>query len=104
MAAFLGIDAGKLRWQDYAACKDTDGDSFFPEKGGATRPAKRVCNGCGVRLLCLGYAVRSEERFGVWGGMSERERRRLAKDDAQYLEAIGDDFELEDPASGGVAA
>ena len=47
------------------------------EKGGSVRPAKRVCMACEVREACLEYALERDERSGVWGGMSERERRRL---------------------------
>ena len=50
---------------------------IFPEKGGSTRDAKRVCTGCTVRAECLEFALANDERFGIWGGLSERERRRL---------------------------
>ena len=52
---------------------------FFPEKGGSSREAKRICSECPVRIECLNYALRRDERYGVWGGMSERERRRLKR-------------------------
>ena len=51
---------------------------FFPDKGESARPAKRVCAGCEVRAECLQEALDRGERFGVWGGLSERERRALA--------------------------
>ena len=54
-------------------------EAFFPEKGGSTRDAKRVCGVCPVREECLQYAMDNDERFGIWGGLSERERRRLRK-------------------------
>ena len=57
----------------------TDPEAFFPEKGGSTREAKKVCQSCHVRSECLDYALANDERFGIWGGMSERERRRLKK-------------------------
>ena len=72
-------ELGELSWQEQALCAQTDPESFFPEKGGSTREAKRVCMSCDVRIECLDYALRHEERFGVWGGLSERERRRLAE-------------------------
>jgi hypothetical protein len=53
--------------------------AFFPEKGGSTREAKRVCLSCDVRSECLEYALAHDERFGIWGGLSERERRRLKR-------------------------
>jgi WhiB family redox-sensing transcriptional regulator len=64
-------------WRLDALCAETDPEAFFPEKGGSTREAKRVCTGCPVRAECLEFALANDERFGIWGGLSERERRRL---------------------------
>ena len=64
-------------WRLDALCAETDPEAFFPEKGGSTREAKRVCTGCSVRTECLEAALTNDERFGIWGGLSERERRRL---------------------------
>jgi WhiB family redox-sensing transcriptional regulator len=76
----IGVDdAGTIAWQDRALCAQTDPEAFFPEKGGSTREAKRVCRGCEVRAECLEYALENDERFGIWGGLSERERRRLKR-------------------------
>ena len=72
-------DDGELAWQAEALCAQTDPEAFFPEKGGSTRDAKRVCGVCPVREECLQYAMDNDERFGIWGGLSERERRRLRK-------------------------
>lgn len=72
-------DEGELSWQADALCAQTDPEAFFPEKGGSTRDAKRVCSECPVREACLEYAMENDERFGIWGGLSERERRRLRK-------------------------
>ena len=66
-------------WQENALCAQTDPEAFFPEKGGSTREAKRICQGCEVRDACLEYALSNDERFGIWGGLSERERRRLKR-------------------------
>jgi WhiB family redox-sensing transcriptional regulator len=66
-------------WQERALCAQTDPEAFFPEKGGSTREAKRICSGCEVRAECLEYALAQDERFGIWGGLSERERRRLRR-------------------------
>jgi WhiB family transcriptional regulator, redox-sensing transcriptional regulator len=66
-------------WQDRALCAQTDPEAFFPEKGGSTREAKKICLGCEVRHECLDYALAHDERFGIWGGLSERERRRLKR-------------------------
>jgi len=70
---------GLLAWQDRALCAQTDPEAFFPEKGGSTREAKRVCAKCEVREDCLEFALQHDERFGIWGGMSERDRRRLRR-------------------------
>jgi WhiB family redox-sensing transcriptional regulator len=70
---------GLLAWQDQALCAQTDPEAFFPEKGGSTREAKRICVGCEVKQECLEYALMQDERFGIWGGLSERERRRLKR-------------------------
>ena len=71
--------AVEQEWQDQALCAQTDPEAFFPEKGGSTREAKRVCLSCEVRGECLEYALANDERFGIWGGLSERERRRIKK-------------------------
>jgi WhiB family redox-sensing transcriptional regulator len=72
-------DADGLSWQDRALCAETDPEAFFPEKGGSTREAKRVCRSCEVRAECLEYALENGERFGIWGGLSERERRHIKR-------------------------
>ena len=68
------------RDDDVSLCSQTDPEAFFPEKGGSTRDAKRVCAQCEVREQCLKWAIDHDERFGIWGGMSERERRRYKKE------------------------
>ena len=74
------FDAVDQDWQEQALCAQTDPEAFFPEKGGSTREAKRICRACGVRDECLEFALEHDERFGIWGGLSERERRRLKRD------------------------
>ncbi len=70
---------GPLSWQKDALCAQTDPEAFFPEKGGSTREAKSVCASCSVQAQCLEYALLNDERFGIWGGLSERERRRMRR-------------------------
>ena len=70
-------------WMDQARCSETDAEAFFPEKGGSTRYAKKVCMACEVRTDCLEWAIATDQRFGVWGGMSERERRKIKQDRAE---------------------
>jgi WhiB family transcriptional regulator, redox-sensing transcriptional regulator len=72
-------DENPLSWQTDALCAQTDPEAFFPEKGGSTRDAKRICTTCEVKAECLEYALQNDERFGIWGGLSERERRRLRR-------------------------
>jgi WhiB family redox-sensing transcriptional regulator len=66
-------------WQELANCLGVDPDLFFPERGASTREAKEVCRGCVVREDCLEFALANGEKFGIWGGMSERERRRIRR-------------------------
>ena len=72
-------EVDEASWQERALCAQTDPEAFFPEKGGSTREAKKVCVGFEVRAECLEYALANDERFGIWGGLSERERRKLKK-------------------------
>lgn len=66
-------------WMKRAACRGMErGDElFFPERGASTREAKAVCRSCPVREDCLEYALATGEKFGIWGGLGERERRRI---------------------------
>jgi WhiB family redox-sensing transcriptional regulator len=75
----IGAEADAQSWQERALCAETDPEAFFPEKGGSTREAKKICTGCEVKAECLEYALANDERFGIWGGLSERERRRLRR-------------------------
>lgn len=62
-----------------ALCTQTDPEAF-PEKGGSTREAKIICSSCEVREQCLEYALEHDVNvFGIWGGMSERERRKYTR-------------------------
>ncbi len=73
------FDIGERGWQVQANCLGVDPDLFFPERGASTREAKAVCRACVVREECLEYALVNGEKFGIWGGLSERERRRLRR-------------------------
>lgn len=64
-------------WFDQALCAQTDPEEFFPEKGESSRIAKKICGRCPVAADCLDYALASNERYGIWGGVSERDRRRM---------------------------
>jgi len=71
----------KQPWRAKAACRGLDPSTFFPDQDDdeAAEPAKAVCEVCPVRELCLEHALGSREREGVWGGATERERRRIIR-------------------------
>lgn len=85
--------ASRWEWQDSAACRGTDVSSFYSparERGRAKeareRRARQVCSGCPVRVECAKFALAIGERFGVWGGMTDQERRAVLK---SGVDAIG---------------
>ena len=65
------------RWRELAACRGSDLEVFFPGRGESAGPARRVCAACPVRQPCLDYAITNRIVYGVWGGLTERERRAL---------------------------
>ena len=79
-------------WMERGLCAEIGDDFWFPEKGGSTLAAKRVCQSCPVIAECLEYAISNNERFGVWGGRSERERRDLMDARSTTCEGCGHDF------------
>ena len=90
-ATLLGlnpIDSKDITWWDRSLCAQADPDAFFPEKGDSTKDAKRICNSCESRVACLDYALKTNERYGVWGGFSPRERVRFQKQGLSAQEAI----------------
>lgn len=66
-------------WAKSAACKSTSSKEFFPKRGDSTKEAKEICLSCIVAQQCISYALANNERFGIWGGTSERDRRRLRR-------------------------
>jgi WhiB family redox-sensing transcriptional regulator len=66
-------------WMDDAVCTQSDPEAWFPEKGQSPRLAKLICSRCPVRAECLSYALARPERFGIWGGLTEAERRPLLR-------------------------
>jgi len=65
-------------WQTEAACRGVDAELFFPATEDEATAAMAICETCPVRMACLAFAVERNERFGVWGGMTEKERQRLS--------------------------
>jgi WhiB family redox-sensing transcriptional regulator len=100
-AIFMAPDDAE--WMDQALCAQTDPESFYPEKGGSTREAKKTCEQCLVRAECLDWALANDERFGIWGGLSERERRAISKTlqqgptDEPAIPAAADDTTITPP-------
>lgn len=78
-------------WQLGAACRGADPDWFFPSSDGEAVRALSVCARCEVRLRCLAFALARGERFGVWGGMTERERAALADRDRRRIIEVARD-------------
>ncbi len=74
------LEADDLAWQDLANCRGADPDLFFPERGASTRTAKSICRDCSVQTQCLEFAILSSEKFGIWGGLSERDRRKIRRE------------------------
>lgn len=68
-----------LTWRNRAACKGIDPEIFFPVSEDDAEPAKEICAVCPVRESCLEHALANREREGIWGGFTERERRRIVR-------------------------
>jgi WhiB family transcriptional regulator, redox-sensing transcriptional regulator len=66
-------------WQSRAACRGLDPELFFPAPGESSRPARAVCTSCPVRAECAEWALFAAEHHGVWGGLTERDRRRIRR-------------------------
>ncbi len=70
-------DEKRRDWRNSAACRGVDTTLFFPGQGEPVGEAQDVCALCDVRVECVEFALESRQRFGIWGGTTERERRRL---------------------------
>ena len=66
-------------WRQRAACRGVNPDVFYPASDEDAEPAKAICNACPVRQACLEHALATRERDGIWGGATERERRRIIR-------------------------
>lgn len=73
----LGVESPD--WYEHAECRGAPQELFFPGQGEPTQPAKEMCAACPVSVECLAWALDHGEKHGIWGGTSERERRRLRK-------------------------
>jgi WhiB family transcriptional regulator, redox-sensing transcriptional regulator len=73
------VSAKEIVWRELGACRGLEPSIFFPDDDSEAEDAKEVCAGCGVRVACLEYALTIREKQGVWGGATERERRRIIR-------------------------
>jgi WhiB family redox-sensing transcriptional regulator len=64
-------------WTRKALCAEVDPEIFFPDKGERTAHVKQICKACIVKVECLEYSIQNNERFGVWGGLTEHDRRKV---------------------------
>ena len=83
-ASMLALGAADYRWRDHALCRDTDPELFFPIGTTglalvAIDRAKQVCAACEVRVECLDFALETNQDSGIWGGLSEEERRTIRR-------------------------
>lgn len=76
---YILTDLEENPWKTKGQCRDVDPDVFYPHDEQGVEVAKKVCRGCSVSRACLEFALNNHEDYGVWGGASERERRRIAK-------------------------
>lgn len=79
------MNAGSLfgeipEWHDDAACLGSNGDVFFPGLYESARQAKQICAECPVAAECLDYALETNQRYGIWGGTSEKDRQKLRRE------------------------
>ena len=77
-------------WRNDAACRDADPELFFPDREirsarTQVKTAKLICRGCPVQAICLSWALDSGQESGIWGGLTEDERRRLRRRGSHHL-------------------
>jgi WhiB family transcriptional regulator, redox-sensing transcriptional regulator len=110
MAYNLFDDLGRPLWQKGGACRpepdatpeelNRNSNIFFPERGSSTKEAKSICAFCPMNQECLDYALMNGEKHGIWGGTSERERRKIRKirtvEDPDWRKKLRDYYGLKD--------
>lgn len=77
-------------WHAFAACTGLNPDIFFPAKNGTSSEAKAICSGCAVSAECLEFALKSDEQFGIWGGVGITERRKAINAEKSQHESAHD--------------
>lgn len=83
-----GAGDGADTWRDRALCREVDPEMFFPEQGEPATLARRICRRCPVRGACLDDAIEAGEKFGIWGGMSIKDRKVIARARARAAERL----------------
>ncbi|MFK8022385.1 MAG: WhiB family transcriptional regulator [Ilumatobacter sp.] len=73
------ITEQETKWWDLGACRGLEASIFYPEDEAEALSAKNVCSGCAVQAACLDHALTSREKAGVWGGATEKDRRRIIR-------------------------
>jgi WhiB family transcriptional regulator, redox-sensing transcriptional regulator len=74
-----GVVVKEIKWRQLGACRGLEASIFYPDDDDEALDAKSVCEGCSVRVACLEHALATREKVGVWGGATERERRRIIR-------------------------
>ena len=69
-----------MEWMDQALCREVDYELFFPEGGGGSKNARKICAKCEVKTQCLDYALTFPHMIGIWGGTSEKQRRKMKQE------------------------
>lgn len=76
----MALDTSNREWVQFGACLGSYDDRFFPSRGDSNKEAKAIClEECPVQTECLEFALTKPERFGIWGGTSERERQEIRR-------------------------
>ena len=94
LASSLALGAADPTWRDHALCRDTDPELFFPVGTTGTallqiERARKVCDECTVRVDCLDFALTTNQDSGIWGGLSEEERRVIRRQRAARARNAG---------------
>jgi len=69
-----------MEWMDKALCREVDYELFFPNAGGNSGKARKVCGRCDVKVQCLNYALTFPSMIGIWGGTTEKQRRLMKRE------------------------
>jgi WhiB family redox-sensing transcriptional regulator len=69
-----------MEWMDKALCREVDYEMFFPNGGGSSKNARKVCGKCTVKVQCLNYALTFPSMIGIWGGTTEKQRRIMKRE------------------------